>query len=163
MGDERKQVVTGTVGAPPEAVFAVLSDPANHTGIDGAGMLRGIASSSGPVTGVGDSWVMNMNQSNLGDYQMRSEVIAFETGRQIAWAPGIHPPDSLAHLVGDIEFQGYHYAWELAPNADGGTDITHSYDWSGVKDDRALPFFPRVSAEQMSETINRLGQAARTT
>ena len=43
MGDERKQVVTGSVEAPPEAVFAVLSDPANHTGIDGAGMLRGIA------------------------------------------------------------------------------------------------------------------------
>ncbi len=163
MGDERKQVVTGAVDAPPEQVFAVLSDPANHTGIDGAGMLRGIASSAGPVTGVGDSWVMNMNQSNLGDYQMRSEVIAFEPNRQIAWEPAIHPPDSLAHLIGDLDFSGYHYAWELAPNADGGTDITHSYDWSGVKDDRALPFFPRVSAEQMSETINRLGQAARTT
>lgn len=162
MGDERKQVVTGTVGAPPEAVFAVLSDPAKHTGIDGAGMLRGIASSSGPVTGVGDSWVMNMNQPNLGDYQMRSEVIAFEPDRRIAWAPAIHPPDSLAPVIGDLDFRGYHYAWELTPNAAGGTDITHSYDWSGVKDDRALPFFPRVSAEQMGETINRLGQAART-
>ena len=160
MGEERKQVVTGTVDAPPEAVFAVLSDPANHTGIDGAGMLRGIASSSGPVGGVGDSWVMNMNQSNLGDYQMRSEVIAFDPGRRIAWAPAIHPPDSLAHLIGDLDFRGYHYAWELTPNADGGTDITHTYDWSGVKDERALPFFPRVSAEQMGETINRLGLAA---
>jgi hypothetical protein len=163
MADERKQVVTGSVGAPPEAVFAVLSDPVNHTGIDGAGMLRGIASSSGPVTGVGDSWLMNMNQSNLGDYQMRSEIIAFEPDRQIAWAPAIDPPDSLAHLIGDLDFSGYYYAWELTPNADGGTDITHSYDWSGVKDDRTLPFFPRVSAEQMSETINRLGQAARHT
>ena len=57
------------------------------------------------MTGVGDSWVMNMNQSNLGDYQMRSEVIAFEAGRQIAWAPGIHPPDSLAHLMGDLDFR----------------------------------------------------------
>lgn len=161
MGEERKQLVRGTVDAPPEAVFAVLSDPANHTGIDGAGMLRGIAASSGPVTGVGDSWVMNMNQPNLGDYQMRSEVIAFEPGRRIAWAPAIHPPDSLAHLIGDLDFRGYHYAFELTPNADGGTDVTHSYDWSGVKDDRALPFFPRVSAEQMAETINRLGQAAR--
>ena len=163
MGDERKQVVTGSVDAPPESVFAVLSDPANHTDIDGAGMLRGIASSSGPVTAVGDSWVMHMNQSNLGDYQMRSEVIAFEPDRQIAWAPEIHPPDSLAHLSGDLDFRGYHYGWELTPGGDGGTDIVHTYDWSGVKDDRALPFFPRVSAEQMSETINRLGQAARTT
>ena len=163
MSDERKQVVTGTVDARPERVFAVLSDPANHTAIDGAGMLRGLASNPGPVQAVGASWVMNMNQPNLGDYQMRSEVIAFDTGRQIAWAPGIHPPDSLAHLVGDIEFQGYHYAWDLAPGADGGTEVTHTYDWSGVKDERALPFFPRVTTDQMSETINRLGQAARTT
>jgi uncharacterized protein YndB with AHSA1/START domain len=163
MGDERNQHVAGTVDAPPEQVFAVLSDPANHTGIDGAGMLRGLASNPGPVTGVGDSWVMDMNQPNLGDYQMRCEVIAFEPARRIAWAPAIHPPDSLAHLIGDLDFRGYHYAWELAANADGGTDITHSYDWSGVKDDRVLPFFPRVSSEQMAETINRLGQAARTT
>jgi uncharacterized protein YndB with AHSA1/START domain len=163
MSDERKQVVTGTVDAPPERVFAVLSDPAHHTEIDGAGMLRGLASSPGPVTGVGDSWVMNMNQPNLGDYQMRSEVIAFEPGRRISWAPAIHPPDSLSHLVGDIDFRGYHYTWELAPSPDGGTEITHTYDWSGVKDDRALPFFPRVTTEHMTETINRLAQAARTT
>jgi len=163
MGDDRKQVVSGTVDAPPESVFAVLSDPANHTGIDGAGMLRGIVSSSGPVAAVGDSWVMNMNQPNLGDYQMRSEVIDFEADRRIGWAPAIHPPDSLAHLVGDLDFSGYFYAWELTPGADGGTDIVHTYDWSGVKDERTLSFFPRVSSEQMSETINRLGQAARQT
>jgi uncharacterized protein YndB with AHSA1/START domain len=163
MSDERKQVVTGTTDAPPERVFAVLSDPARHTEIDGAGMLRGIASSSGPVTGVGDSWVMNMNQPNLGDYQMRSEVIAFEPGRRISWAPAIHPPEAVSHLVGGIDFRGYHYGWELVPSPHGGTEITHTYDWSGVKDDRALRFFPRVTSEQMSETINRLGQAARTT
>jgi uncharacterized protein YndB with AHSA1/START domain len=163
MGEERKQVVTGRVDAPPERVFAVLSDPANHTDIDGAGMLRGLVSSPGPVGGVGDSWVMDMNQPNLGDYQMRSEVIDFEPDRRIAWAPAIHPPDSMAHLIGDLDFRGYHYAWELEPGPEGGTDITHTYDWSGVKDDRALPFFPRVSAEQMSETINRLGHAARQT
>ncbi|HEV3364827.1 MAG TPA: SRPBCC domain-containing protein [Acidimicrobiia bacterium] len=163
MGDDRTQVVTGTVDVSPERVFAVLSDPARHTEIDGAGMLRGLASSSGPVTRVGDSWVMNMNQPNLGDYQMRSEVIAFEPDRRISWAPAIHPPDSLAHLVGDLDFGGYYYGWELAPNADGGTDIIHTYDWSGVKDERTLEFFPRVTSEQMAETINRLGQAAATT
>jgi hypothetical protein len=84
-------------------------------------------------------------------------------GAPLLWAPAIHPPDSLAHLIGDLDFRGYHYGWELAPNADGGTDITHTYDWSGVKDDRTLQFFPRVSSDQMAETINRLGQAARPT
>jgi uncharacterized protein YndB with AHSA1/START domain len=162
MSEERKQVVTGTVAAPPEGVFAVLSDPTRHTEIDGAGMLRGIASTSGPVTGVGDSWVMNMNQEGLGDYQMRSEVIAFEAGRKIAWAPGLHPPDALAQVLGDIDFGGYHYSWEVAPGPDGGTEITHTYDWSGVTDDRALPFFPRVTTEHMAGTIENLEKAAGT-
>ncbi|MGH9039218.1 MAG: SRPBCC family protein [Acidimicrobiia bacterium] len=160
MSDEMKQVVTGTVAAPPEQVFALLADPGRHTEIDGAGMLRGIAESSGPVTGVGDSWVMNMNQEGLGDYQMRSEVIAFEPDRQIAWAPSIHPLDHFAEALGDTDFRTYHYAWELAPGPDGGTEITHTYDWSGVKDERALPFFPRVTAEQMAGTIDRIGKAA---
>ncbi len=47
-------------------------------------MLRGIATTSGPATGVGASSVMNMNQEGLGDYQMRSEVIAFEAGRKLS-------------------------------------------------------------------------------
>lgn len=163
MSDVRKQVVRGRVAAPPERVFALLADPARHTEIDGAGMLRGVAADSKPLTGLGDAFVMNMHQDNLGDYQIRNEVIAFEPGRRIAWAPALHPPDALSDLIGDIDFRGYHYAWSLEPGPDGGTEVTHIYDWSGVKDDRALQFFPLVTEAQMAGTIDRLAEAVRTT
>ena len=60
--DERRIQVTGTVEAPPAALFAVLSDPARHVEVDGADMLRGLDSVLSPVTSTGDAWVMNMEQ-----------------------------------------------------------------------------------------------------
>ena len=35
MSDDRRQVVTGTIGASPAEVFAVLADPSRHTEVDG--------------------------------------------------------------------------------------------------------------------------------
>jgi uncharacterized protein YndB with AHSA1/START domain len=161
MGDpmsEKQIQVTGTLAAPPERVFALLADPARHTELDGAGMLRGLESGPSPVTGTGDAFVMNMNQDGLGDYRMRSEITAFEAGRRIAWAPAIHPPGALNHLIGELDPSGHQYIWELE-HADGGTQVTHTYDWSGVKDENALPLYPRVSAEQLAGSIERLRAA----
>lgn len=86
----------------------------------------------------------------------KRQIIAFEPGRRIAWAPGLHDvPADLAKKLGDIDFSGYHYAWDLAPT-EGHTEVTHTYDWSGVKDERAVAFFPRVTPEQMAQTIARI-------
>lgn len=165
MSDGRKQVVTGTIPAAPDAVFAVLADPARHTEIDGAGMLRGAPSESKPMSAVGDSFDMNMDQDPFGTYVMRNEILAFEPGRRIAWAPGIHPSIDLGEMLtkagapGDIDFSGYFYAWDLEPAAGGGTAVTHTCDWNGVRDERAVAFFPRVTAEQMAESIARLGRS----
>ena len=161
MGEDRKLQVSGTVEAPPEAVFALLADPARHTELDGAGMLRGVDGAPGPITGVGDSFVMNMNQDGIGDYQMRNEVVEFEPGRRIAWAPSIHPPGALSHVIGELDPSGHTYGWELEPSGDGRTRVTHTYDWSGLRDENALSLYPRVSEEQMSGTLDRLGDATR--
>jgi hypothetical protein len=55
-----------SINAPPGAVFALITDPAGHVKIDGSGMLVA-AQSSSPMTGVGDSFVMNMDREALGD------------------------------------------------------------------------------------------------
>ena len=68
-----------------------------------------------PVPGGGDSGGMNMHQEGIGDYQMRSEVMTFEPGRAIAWAPAIHPAGSLKHVIGDLDPSGHIYGWELEP------------------------------------------------
>ncbi len=158
MSQDRSLQVSGTIGAPPDKAFALLSDPARHTELDGAGMLRGL-DSGGQVSSVGDAFVMKMNQDGIGDYMMRSEVTDFEPGRRIAWAPAIHPPGSLSHVIGELDPSGHTYGWELEPTPEGGTRVTHTYDWSGVTDEGALALYPRVSEEQMTASITRRGEA----
>ena len=159
MSDSQQLEVTETVPAAPEKVFALLSDPSRHVKIDGAGMLRGLASGPSPVTGIGDAFVMNMNQDGLGDYRMSNEVVDFELNRRIAWAPSPHPPGAHKEVIGDMDPSGHTYSWELEPTAEGGTRVTHVYDWSGVRDERALDIYPRVSEEQMAGTISRIAEA----
>jgi uncharacterized protein YndB with AHSA1/START domain len=159
MAEVRALQVSDTVPVPPERLFALLADPARHTDLDGAGMLRGLESGDTPVTGVGDAFVMRMNQDGIGDYTMRSEVVAFEDGRRIAWAPAIHPAGSLSHVIGELDPSGHTYAWELEPTDDGGTRVTHTYDWSGVRDENALGLYPRVSEDQMRASVARLAAA----
>jgi hypothetical protein len=40
MSKDRSLQVSGTIDAPPDKAFALLADPARHTELDGAGMLR---------------------------------------------------------------------------------------------------------------------------
>jgi uncharacterized protein YndB with AHSA1/START domain len=161
MSDSQQLEVTETVPAAPEKVFALLSDPSRHVEIDGAGMLRGLASGHSPVTGIGDAFVMNMNQDGLGDYQMRSEIVDFEPGRRIVWAPALYPPHALRDKIGDVDVSGHIWGWVLEPTPTGGTRVTHTYDWSGVRDSRALPLYPRVTEEQMAASIALIADATR--
>ena len=150
--------VTGTVDAAPETVFALLADPARHSEIDGAGMLRGVAH-GGPITAPGQKFTMNMNNSVLDDYEVENTVTAYEPGRKIAWSPtGLHGEN--AGRLGDITPGGHTFTWELAPGPEGGTEIVHTYDWSSCPDDRFKAMMPFLSEEQLNETIRRIGKAA---
>lgn len=162
MTDETRQVVSGIVDAPPEAVFAVLADPARHCEIDGSSMCQN--SSAGPITGPGQSFIMDMYREVLGKYQIRNEVSAFEPGRRIAWRPNpeTNSPE-IDSLIGDITPGGHTWAFELEPTADGKTKVTHSYDWSTVHDERFAAFFPFITPEEMSSTVSALGAAAKRT
>ncbi len=162
MSDEKQLQVEQTIDAPPERIFALLADPDRHTELDGAGMLRGADSGSGPVRAVGDVFIMNMHQDALGDYEMRNEVVAFEPDRRIGWAPSIHPPGGLSHVIGELDPSGHRYIWELESAGGGRTRVTHTYDWSAVTDPNALALYPVVSAEQLDGTLGRLAEATRT-
>ena len=116
--------VPRTIGAPPEAIFAVLCDPQGHVAIDSSGMLMSAAGE--PVGAVGDTFVVHMDREALNDfplglYDVTVTITAFEADREIAWTVlgNIEPP--LRHV----------YGYALAP-VEGGTLVTSYYDWSGA-------------------------------
>ena len=152
--------VSKTVDASPEQLFDVLATPKRHQEFDGADMLRGVEGSSSQVSGTGDEFVMNMENDALGAYQMKNTVVAFEKDRKIGWAPSLHPIDGYTDKLGDVKATGHSYTWELEP-AGSGTKVTQTYDWSGVKDESFRGFFPMVSEDQLSDSIDKVANAAK--
>ncbi|HEX3708130.1 MAG TPA: SRPBCC family protein [Mycobacteriales bacterium] len=120
--------VSRRIEAPAEQIFAVLADPNRHTELDGTDMLRGVES-GGPISGVGDRFVMNMFFEHFGGpYRMDNHVVDFEPGRKIAWAPaaGDEKAGNGSTPVG--EPVGHRWIFELAPEGPDATMVTESYD-----------------------------------
>jgi hypothetical protein len=60
--------VQRAIAAPPEAIFAVLTDPKGHVAIDSSGML--MEASGDVVTKAGDTFVVHMDREALNDYPL---------------------------------------------------------------------------------------------
>ena len=151
--------VTKTVDASPDALFAVLSTPAKHTEIDGSAMLRGL-DGPGEVSGVGDTFVMKMNNDLLGDYQILNTIHVYEPNRTIGWSPQLHPQDGYTDKLGDTKVKGHTYTWHLEADGDG-TKVTQVYDWSGVDDPNFKGMFPLLSEDQLKDSIDKAAQVAK--
>jgi 8-oxo-dGTP pyrophosphatase MutT (NUDIX family) len=115
------------IAAPPSAVFALLTDPAQHVTLDGSGMVRG-ARSEGTVSGVGDVFTIAMHFHALGDYEMDNHVVSFEPDRLIGWEPAAgrgHPG------FGEPRW-GHRWSYALRPDGPDATIVTEIYDCSGA-------------------------------
>ena len=150
-------IVSKTVNASPEQLFAVLSKPSRHQEIDGSNMLRGTDTSQ--ISGVGDEFVMKMNNDLLGDYEIKNRVTSYEQDQKIGWAPSLHPIDGYTDKLGDVKVTGHTYTWHLEP-AGSGTKVTQVYDWSGVTDEGFKPLLPLLTEQQLSDSIDKAGRAA---
>jgi hypothetical protein len=150
--------VTRTVDATPEQLFALLSDPARHHEMDSIGMLRG-AEGDSALNGVGDEFVIDMNNQILGDYKIKNTVVAYEENRTIGWAPKLHPEGGYADKLGDMKPGGHTYTWHLEPEG-AGTKVTQVYDWSGVTDQQFKGLCPMLTADQLGESIEKAARAA---
>jgi uncharacterized protein YndB with AHSA1/START domain len=112
------------IDAPATAIFAVLRDPTRHHQFDGSTMVRD--SDAPPIEAVGDRFIMRMHNDEFGDYQMRSEVIAYVPDHEIAWAPQRH----------DVveESWNHRWGWRLTPDGDA-TDVVAYFDCTRVPAD----------------------------
>lgn len=151
--------VSRTIAAPAAAIFALLADPARHTEIDGSEMLRGLAA-GGPVTKVGDTFVMKMHYEQFGDYQMKCTVVELEPGRRIVWEPERVPGIGLEAPTGDEDDDPWHQRWgfELTPVGDGtATEVTETYDCTRCPEDaRRIMKDGEVWRQGMIETLTNL-------
>lgn len=157
--NKKKLTATKVIDAPAEDIFALLADPNRHTDLDGADMLRGTEGEAQAIGGIGQSFTMNMHQDDLGDYRMINLVTAYQPVGRIGWAPQLDSTCELAEKL-EMDVSGHTYTYDLRP-VDGGTEVTQSYEWNGVKDPEFEKLFPRVSEEQLAATLDRLADAVR--
>jgi uncharacterized protein YndB with AHSA1/START domain len=106
------------IRATPEAIFAVLADPAQHSRIDGSGMVQGANDDAAPRLALGVTFGMGMKMGV--SYSTVSTVVEFEENRRIAWQTG--PKGKLERYVA-----GRVWRYELEPR-DGGTLVRESWD-----------------------------------
>lgn len=145
--------VRETVDVAAADLFAVLADPSRHVDIDGSGMLQADVGTR-PITAAGQTFTMEMFYPALGYYRTDNHVLEFEDGRRIVWTTAREgqPP------------AGVRWTWELEPEGPDRTTVVHTYDWSQVTDPAVLArvSFPRVSAEELIRSVQRLTVAAAT-
>lgn len=152
-----RYAVTRTIAAPPEAVFALLADPARHHETEPTNWVRGsLEEDPAPLTEVGQVFGIEMFHENAhGRYDMHNRVTAFEQGRTIAWEPGQYGPD------GELGTGGWTWRYDLASagGAGEGTEVTLTYDWSAVPDplqkEFGLPPFPPSFLEESLAALER--------
>ena len=137
----RQVSASRTIAATPEAIFDLLTDPAQHPVIDGSGTVRASKSPPGTRLQLGSRFGMAMR---LGvPYAMTNEVVEYEEGRRIAWQ----------------HFGGHRWRWQLEP-APEGTKVTETFDWSTSRSPVALEIMriPARNARSIEATLDRLAE-----
>lgn len=147
MDDEQRVVsVSRTVAAPAGGIFELIADPEQQPRWDGNDNLL----SAGPgqrVTATGDIFVTVLTHDGV---LRENHVVEFEEGRRIAWRPaepGEQPP-------------GHLWRWELQPEAEGLTRVTHTYDWSSLEDPGRLRRARATTPERLLASVDRLAALA---
>ena len=135
-----RYVVTRTIAATPEEVFAVLADPSRHQNTEPGDWVRD-AVDTAPITGTGQMFAMNMFHEQAGGHYVTHNLVnVFEKDHAIGWITG-QLDDADNHAPG-----GWFWRYDLAPNGDR-TDVTLTYDWTATPQefrDRVggMPVFP---------------------
>ena len=153
--EPERMTATTTIEAAPDAVFAVLANPATHTEIDGTGWVRSSLDAA-PLTRTGQVFRMAMFHENHPDkdYEMANRVEYFDRPREIGWKPGQESPET-----GELGFGGWVWRYELASSDPSQTTVTLTYDWSAVPPPvREFIQFPPFGQEYLDRSLQHLAE-----
>lgn len=139
--NDRVVAARGTIPAPARLVFEQIADPPLQPAWDGNDNLLQAASGQ-RVHQVGDVFVMTLRKGS----ERHNEVVEFDEGRLIAWRPsepGKRPP-------------GHLWRWELREVDAGHTEVTHTYDWTDLRDQNRLARARATTPDRLQASIERL-------
>jgi uncharacterized protein YndB with AHSA1/START domain len=141
--DDELRVVSasGVVNAPAADIFEEIADPSRQPAWDGNENLKR-APEEQRVRQVGDVFVMFLTRGG----ERQNRVVEFEEGRLIAWLPNVPGKESPGHL----------WRWELRPIASDRTEVTHTYDWTNLRDRSRLPRARATTPARLKASIDRL-------
>ena len=155
--NQEQMTASTTIDATPDAVFAVLADPASHAGIDGTGWVREPLDPA-PLTQVGQVFRMAMYHDNhpAKHYEMANRVEVVDGPHSIAWQPGQTSPDS-----NEVGFGGWIWRYDLEPIGSSQTGVTLTYDWSGaIPEVREFIHFPPFGQDHLDNSLQHLADLA---
>ena len=153
---EDRVAVTRRIAAPAHTIFTIVADPAGHVEIDGSGMLEA-APDAAPLTEVGQTFVMDMDRTPLGDipnmvkYKVTNTVTRIEPDRLVEWGVGAPDRPPLGHL----------YGWLIEPVGDAECDVTNYCDWTDIPEEmRSRREWPIVPVEMLERSVENLERIA---
>jgi uncharacterized protein YndB with AHSA1/START domain len=131
---------TRVIGTTPEALFALLTDPARHPEIDGSGTVTGHRPGGAQKLELGSKFGMDM-KAGL-PYKIENTVVEYEENQLIAWR----------------HFMGHRWRWQLTDLGNGNTEVTETFDWSTAKSTFAIEIakFPAKNLNGIRATLTRL-------
>ncbi|MER8236612.1 SRPBCC family protein [Streptomyces sp. NPDC094049] len=125
----------GVVAAPPTVVFALLTAPGEHAGLDGTGEVQGVV--EGPQRlELGSVFRMRMK-----GYTTTNTVVEFEHDTLIAW-----------------RHRGRHvWRWQLRA-VPGGTEVTETFDYTAKRARRLVRLIgvPKRAGTALDRTLAAL-------
>ena len=144
---EVRHVVSASreIAARADQIFELIADPSQQPQWDGNDNLTE-APTGQRVHGVDDVFTMTTTKGSVRE----NHVVEFEEGRLIAWLPsepGEEPP-------------GHLWRWELESVDEAHTQVTHTYDWSGLTDEKRFARARATTADKLQASLFRLAELA---
>ena len=143
--DERVISASREIGAPAGRIFELIADPSQQPRWDGNDNLAQ-APAGQRVRALGDVFTMTTTKQKLKE----NLVVEFEEGRRIAWAPADAGEEPSGHV----------WRWQLEPVTPTRARATHTYDWSGLEDERKLQSARARTPEMLQASLDRLAALA---
>jgi uncharacterized protein YndB with AHSA1/START domain len=145
VADEQRVVSASLViEAPAGAIWELIVDPAKQPSFDGNENLAR-AEPGQRVQGVGDVFRMTLTKGAVRD----NHVVEYVEGRRLAWRPA----EAGGQPIGQL------WRWELEPRDEGGTLVTHTYDWTQLTDESRFPRARATHPENLMASLERLAAA----